>query len=202
MIERKIERSQNKMNIEGTLLKQGCVDIIIDSVVPCLEEAETGLLKPTVVFPIRNRAFLREFNEDTGWRIDWSEIPLDVEVYALALKDTLEIQGLVGVRNDKAAHAAYLHWACTAPRNNKWEFGRSDYIGVGGHLFAIAADKSVEWGYGGLVFGFAANEDLLLHYIEKFEAEYIGIAHEYHFVIFEEEAKKLLEVYDYEWKEG
>ena len=56
---------------------------------------------------------------------------------------------LVGVKNDKNSYAAYLHWACTAPHNNKHEFGSQKFVGVGGHLFAIAADKSIEWGYEG-----------------------------------------------------
>jgi len=184
------------------LLQQGCVDILIDEIVPCLKKVETGEVKSTVVFKIESRSYLRSFTEANGWHIDWFDVPKDVEVYALALKDTNEIQGLVGVRNDKNAHAAYLHWACTAPHNNKHDFGRCDYIGVGGHLFAIAADKSVEWGYGGLLFGFAANEELLIHYMDKFHAEHIGIAHQFHFVIFEDEARSLLEVYNYEWNEG
>ncbi len=49
----------------------------------------------------------------------------------------------------------------TAPHNNKHECGNQKYIGVGGHLFAIAADKSIEWGYEWAVHGFAANEELL-----------------------------------------
>ena len=47
-------------------------------------------------------------------------------------------------------------------------------LALGGHLFAIAADKSNEWGYEGAVHGFAANE---------------------------EQTKNLLEVYHYEWNE-
>ena len=46
-----------------------------------------------------------------------------------------------------------------APHNNKHEFGSQKYVGVGGHLFAIAADKSIEWGYEGAIHGFAANEE-------------------------------------------
>lgn len=38
-----------------------------------------------------------------------------------------------------------MHWACTAPRNNKHDFGKQQYIGVGGHLFAIAADVGKKW---------------------------------------------------------
>lgn len=45
-------------------------------------------------------------------------------------------------------------------------------VGVGGYLFVIVADKSVEWGYEGAVHGFAANEELLKHYINVFHAEY------------------------------
>ena len=92
--------------------------------------------------------------------------------------------------------------ACTAPQNNKHEYGTQRFVGVGGHLFAIAADKSIEWGYSGAVHGFAANEELLNHYMEVFHAEYLGMLHQYQFFIDEEQAKKLLEVYHYEWNEA
>lgn len=54
------------------------------------------------------------------------------------------------LKNDTDAQAVYLYWASTAPRNNKLlNGGKQDYAGVGGHLFAIAAEKSIEMGYGG-----------------------------------------------------
>ena len=118
-------------------------------------------------------------------------------MYALALLETNEIQGLIGIRSDY--DSVYMHWACTAPHNNKHEFGKQKYEGVGGHLFAIAIDKSVQWGHDGAVYGFAANEKLLNHYIERLDAEYVGIMHQYHFIIPETKARKLLEVYHYEW---
>jgi len=184
-----------------TLLEQGCVDIWIDEIVPCLKNTETGEIKETVVFKIESRAYLKKFQADNGWHINWNDIPKDVEVYALALKDDNTIQGLIGVKDDKYSHAAYLHWACTAPHNNKYENGMQRFVGVGGHLFAIAADKSIEWGYAGAVHGFAANEDLLRHYMDVIHAEYLGMLHQYQFFIDEEQAKKLLEVYHYEWNE-
>lgn len=182
-----------------TLIEQGCIDIWIDEIVPCLKDTETGEVKETVVFKIESRAYLKKFREDNGWRINWKDVPSDVEVYALALKDNNEIQGLVGVKNDVNSNAAYLHWACTAPQNNKHDFGKQKYVGVGGHLFAIAADKSVQWGYAGALHGFALNKQLLEHYINVFHAEYLGMLHQYQFFIDEENAKKLLEVYHYEW---
>lgn len=119
------------------------------------------------------------------------------EVYALALKDTNEIQGLVGIRNDKDSHAAYMHWACTAPHNNIHDTGYQKYSGVGGHLFAIVADKPIEWGYEGAMHGFAADQKLLDHYMSMFQAEYLGMLHQYQFFIDEEQARLLLEVYHY-----
>ncbi len=181
------------------LLKQGCINIWIDEIVPCLKDTVTGEMKETVVFKIESRSYLKQYTEQNGWQINWIDLPVDVEVYELALKDTKEIQGLVAVKNDVNSRAAFLHWACTAPQNNKHDFGKQKYSGVGGHLFAIAADKSVQWGYEGAMHGFALNKELLEHYMEKFNAEFLGMLHDYQFFINENDAKKLLEVYNYEW---
>lgn len=181
------------------LLKQGCINIWIDEIVPCLKDTVTGEMKETVVLKIESRSYLKQYTEQNGWQINWIELPADVEVYELALKDTKEIQGLVAVKNDVNSRAAFLHWACTAPQNNKHDFGKQKYSGVGGHLFAIAADKSVQWGYEGAMHGFALNKELLEHYIETFNAEFLGMLHDYQFFINEINAKKLLEVYNYEW---
>ena len=37
------------------------------------------------------------------------------------------------------------------------------------------------------------------HYVQTFGAVYLGRLHEYQIAVFEQEAKKLLEVYTYEW---
>ena len=50
--------------------------------------------------------------------------------------------------------------------------------------------------------GYAADQELLEHYINVFEAEYLGMQHQYQFFIDEDNAKKLLEVYNYEWNEA
>lgn len=187
------------MEERQSLLKQGCINIWIDEIVPCLKDTVTGEMKETVVFKIESRSYLKQYTEQNGWQINWIELPVDVEVYELALKDTKEIQGLVAVKNDVNSRAAFLHWACTAPQNNKHDFGKQKYSGVGGHLFAIAADKSVQWGYEGAMHGFALNKELLEHYMETFNAEFLGMLHDYQFFINEINAKKLLEVYNYEW---
>ena len=180
-------------------LNGGCVDIWLDEIVPCLKDIKTGEIKETVVFKIESRSFLRKFKEKDGWGSNWINVPTEVEVYALALKENNEIQGLVGVRKDVDAQAAYLHWACTAPQNNKHLLGKQKFSGVGGHLFAIAADRSVLWGYKGYIYGFALNKELLNHYIGVIGASFLGILHPFHFMLDKGAAQKLLEVYTYEW---
>ena len=72
---------------------------------------------------------------------------------------------------------------------------------MGGHLFSIAADKSIEWGYEGAIHGLATNEELLQHYMDVFHAEYLGMLHQYQLFIDEEQSINLFEVYHYEWNE-
>ena len=75
------------------------------------------------------------------------------------------------------------------------------YEGVGGHLFAIAINISDQRGHGGCVHAIAMDKDVLQHYEDAFYAVVIGIMHPYHFVIEEENAKKITEVYKYEWSD-
>lgn len=189
-------------SMASSIKSEGIIDIWIDEIVPCLKNTETGETEETVVFRIESRSYLRNFRQDNGWRINWARLPKDIEIYALATSSDNEIQGLIGIRNDATAKAAYLYWACTAPHNNIHDFGKQKYSGVGGHLFAIAADKSVQWGYDGLMYGYAANEELLKHYIATLHAEFIGITHDFHFIIDEVAAKRLLEVYHFEWNKS
>ena len=42
------------MIADDVLLKQGCLDIWIDEIVPCLRDTETGEIKETVVFKIES----------------------------------------------------------------------------------------------------------------------------------------------------
>ena len=66
-------------------------------------------------------------------------------------------------------------------------------------LTALFQKKPLEYGYDGFMYGFAANEKLMKHYVDKLNAEEIGILHPYQFAIDEENAKQIMEVYDYVW---
>lgn len=177
----------------------GSVDVFIDEITPCLIDVESDAIVETVVFKIESPSYLKGFTKKNGWGIKWADLPEDVEVYALATMKDNQIQGLIGLRKDQEAGAVYIQWACTAPHNNIHENGVQRYRGVGGHLFAVAVEKSIDWGFDGAIYGFAANRELLKMYEERFGAQHLGMLHVYHFLIEEEAAKELLEVYRYEW---
>lgn len=179
----------------------GFVTVYIDKFTACLEDAITGKVVKTSVVRIKSKDFLKNFNKTSGWYISWNKIPKEYEIYGLQVEGDFSIQGLVAIYNDTDAQAAYIHWMCTAPQNNIHDNKTQKYIGVGGHLFAVAIKKSIDWGYEGCVYGFAANEELLNHYVEKLGAIPIRILHKNHFVIADESAQKIEEVYDYDWTE-
>lgn len=175
------------------------INVIIDEFTPCLKDARTGELVQTEVIRIRRKSFLKKYNKKNGWYTNWDKLAETNEIYALVVEGSVDIQGLVAVAKNDDMQAVYISWMCTSPDNNKLITDNVKYLGVGGHLFAIAAKKSIDFGYDGYMYGFAANQDLLKHYVEVFHGEVIAILHPYQFAIDEDEAKTIMEVYDYEW---
>ena len=68
---------------------------------------------------------------------------------------------------------------------------------MGGHLFAIAGSESAKSGFGGAIYGYAANPQVLQHYIEKMNATHVGILHPYQFCVFEKEMQEIIKTYSY-----
>ena len=66
-------------------------------------------------------------------------------------------------------------------------------------MFAIAAQRSYEYGYDCEMTGFAANKDLEKHYVEAFGAISVHMLHPHHIIILSENGYKIREVYTYEW---
>lgn len=171
----------------------------IDELTPCLKDNMTGAIIETEVVRIKRISFLKNYNSKTGWYTNWADLLKENEVYALVLKGTVDIQGLVALYPNQDMRAVFLTWMCAAPINNKQLGSEPRYAGVGGHLFAIAAQRSIDYGFGGALTGFAANMELVKHYCAAFRAEHIGMLHEYQIFIDENLAQELVEVYDYEW---
>lgn len=175
------------------------ITVWIDGLFPCLQDAKTKEMVNTEVLRIKRKTFLRKYNKRNGWYVNWAELANENDIYALVLEGSVDIQGLVAVHLNHAYKAAYISWMVASPENNKQITDDVRYLGVGGHLFAIASDISLKAGYGGYVTGVAANRDLLHHYIDTFHADVIGQEGPYHFAIDEENTLPIREVYTYEW---
>lgn len=165
------------------------LDVSIDKFTPCLENAETGEIIETS-YSLANKSELRQLK---GWKFDWLADDLkNAEIYKLQIKNDSEIQGLVALTKFERDKAIYVNIAESAPQN----LGKNKkYNGVGGHLFAIAAQRSKICGYGGFVFMDAKNVELVKHYQETLGATHLGIPHPYRMFIDEDAADKLLKIY-------
>lgn len=173
----------------------------IDELTPCLVDNSSGEIVETEVIRIKRKSFLSKYNERTGWYVNWAELLRENEIYAVVVKGTVSIQGLVAITPDNDMKASFISWMVAAPFNNPQKCDEKRYRGVGGHLFAIAVQRSVECGFGGAVCGFAADENLMKHYCSAFKAEPICVLHPYQIFISEEAGASIKEVYDYEWTE-
>ena len=172
----------------------------IDELTPCLKDTETGELVQTEVVELKRKSFLAKFNKRTGWYVNWSQFSKSVRIFALVLKGTMDIQGLVAVSPNFEMKTMYIDWACTAPHNDKNKTGKQKYIGVGGHLIAIAAEMSMRYGFNGWVFGKAINERVFKHLIYDHGA--LPLPKSIHpFALYFDgvTTKRIREVYDYEW---
>ena len=178
------------------------INVWIDEFTPCLKDALTGDIIETEVVQITRKSYLSKYNKRTQWYINWGDLLTENEVYALVIKGTTDIQGLIALKPNEDYKAVYVTWMCAAPHNNKEIVDTPKYLGVGGHLFAIGIDKSIQYGYSGVVTGFAADEKLLQHYCEVFNAFPLRTLHQFHFMIDEVNAEKIKEAYIYEWTDA
>lgn len=178
------------------------ITIPIDSLTQCLKDAKTGEVYETEVIELKRKSFLAKFNSRTGWHVNWSKFSKEVSVYALVLKGTVDIQGMVAVSEDRTAQGIYINWACASPENDTYFNGKRRFYGVGGHLLAIAGEISSKYGYGGFIHAEAMDRVLLEHLCNEHGAIHIPLPeHPYHFIMDEKAMSKIREEYQYEWSD-
>ena len=178
------------------------IAVTIDEFTPCLKNTITGEIVETEVIRLRRKSFLAKYNKRTGWYVNWSKFSSEAEIYALVLKGTVDIQGMIALENAVQSKAVHILWAVAAPQNNVHRHGNKLYSGVGGHLFAIAGNRSIKLGYSGLVYGEAMNQEIMDHYIEHYGAEFFPFGvpkHPFRIVIDSEAMKRITEEYTYEY---
>ena len=165
------------------------MEVLIDQFSPCLMDTDSGALVDTVFSKISPK----EFHNLHGWAFDWTDSALrQDEIYKLSVVGSTSIEGLVAIQYLTRDRAVYVRLAESAPHNRG---PAKRYLGVGGHLFAIAARKSVEAGFGGFFFMDAKNLELVHHYQEALGAVWLGMPHEYRMLVEEDAAARLLDIY-------
>lgn len=170
----------------------GSLEIAIDKFTPCLEDAKTGEIIETT-YSLAEKSELKKLK---GWNFNWLSDDLkDAEIFKLQIKGNPKIQGLVALTKFERDKAIYVNLAESAPHN----LGENKkYNGVGGHLFAIAVQRSKQLGYGGFVFMDAKNTELVTHYSDSLGAVLLGMPHPYRMFIDEDAAERLLKIYTLE----
>lgn len=165
------------------------IDLKIDHFTSCLEDSKTGKLVETS-YKIASK---NELSKLKGWNFNWLSKDLkECEIYKLTTTGNDNIQGLIALKGISKDNSVYVSLVESAPQN----LGKSKaFYGVGGHLYAIAAQRSVELGYGGFFYMDAKNMELVAHYQDTLGAVLLGRPHPYRMFVDEENAKKLIKIY-------
>lgn len=141
------------------------VDIQIDRLTDCLVERETGNVVGTK-YVERNTTITKK--ECRGWKFDWSKTQKNgYTVYELFVEGDDTVQGRISLTIDGGV--AEVDIVESAPHN----YGHTGkYEGIGGHLFAIACQISIEAGCDGFV-AFTAKTNLVEYYKRTLKAQII-----------------------------
>lgn len=167
------------------------MNLEIDGFTPCLERTSDSVIVDTSY----SAAILTELVTLKDWQFRWKLLDTKgIEIYKLNVADDDRIQGLVAIQNVPSDKAVYVKIAESAPHN----IGKNkEYKGVGGHLFAIAIQRSIELGNDGFVYMDAKNLRLVSHYSKTLGATFIGTPHPYRMAIDEITAKQIISFYNF-----
>lgn len=172
----------------------------IDEFTNCLIDNATGEEVDTIVRRV-DPSDLGMYSKSTGWYINWTKWDEGTEVYALYVKGSNTIEGLIALHENTEYECVDIDWMCAAPHNNYDLVGSSKrYNGVGGHLFAIGAYKSTEWNRGGACVLNAGTPELVEHY-ENCGLLFVGIRHRYHMTLPSATAQDILSQYTFKFEE-
>lgn len=180
------------------------ITVEIDEITHCLVDTQTGKEVKTFVRQIKNPNILDGLTKESGWFVDWKKLLIkqQCEIYALYVENDDTIQGLVALKPIKEDIAVYVQWMVANPQNQKRIISEQKYIGIGGHLFAIAANISIRYGFDGYFYGDAANSKLVQHYVDKLKADSFAMyGHPYRIVVSEETVIWLKGEYSYDMVE-
>lgn len=174
------------------------IDIEIDKLTNCLENRRTGKIIGTFYKRRRKRFTDEEIQRmhAMGWRknFNWKYIQeQEFEIFELHTKCDDVIQGYVALKHIREQYFTYVPLVEAAP----WNVGsKGEYIGVGGHLFAIACKESWDNGNAGYVM-FESKSDLISHYMKVLNAQVLNGRVPVRLMLGTKEAADLIQKYSY-----
>lgn len=141
------------------------IDILIDRLTDCLVRREDNTIVRTrykkLEEPIKKNSY-------KGWKFDWVKTQEDgYDIYELFTEENTVVQGRISLKIEGGV--VNIDIVESNPHNVGKE---GQYIGVGGHLFAIACQCSLESGCDGYV-AFTSKTNLITHYRESLNAQII-----------------------------
>lgn len=160
------------------------IDIVIDQLTDCLIRREDNVIVETE-YKMLDKPITKKAN--LGWKFKWDKTQNDgYAIYELFVKGNPQVQGRISLKIDGGVADVDI------VESNPHNVGKNgEYIGVGGHLFAIACKVSMESECDGYV-TFTAKTDLVQHYMETLGAKIISDRRMY---IDDVAAQKLIDKY-------
>ena len=142
------------------------IDVVIDELTDCLVRREDNVIVETEYKKLNNPIKKKDFS---GWKFDWRKPQKDgYDVYELFIKGNSNVEGRIAL----TLKPGYVE-VDIIESNPKNIGSEGEYIGVGGHLFAIACLISFNNGCDGYV-AFTAKTNLIDHYIKSLGANVLS----------------------------
>lgn len=164
-------------------IKNGIIDSEVDSWTKCLVRLSDKKIVDTEI-----SQYIPQKHELKDWNFDfYSDYKSGDTVKALKVVGSNEIEALISYHRDPSVLAVYISHIERKP-------GRKMYEGITAHMFAEAVAESFDAGYDGVVFFDTKNEKLNKHYARTLGAVNIS---KFRMAIFEKEAKKLHDYYNF-----
>ena len=160
------------------------IDIIIDKLTDCLVLRETNAFVKTEYMKLDTSIPKKAYSK---WKFKWNETQKNgYDIYELFVVGDPDVQGRISLKIDGGVADVDI------VESNPYNIGKQGkYIGVGGHLFAIACKISMDNNCDGFV-AFTAKTNLIQHYTEMLGAKLISGQRMY---IDDIAAKKLIDRY-------
>lgn len=89
-------------------VESGIISTDIDELVPCLRDNRTGEIVETDVEEIINFDRLKDCNRRNGWDFPWNKPPKGSKVFALHVKGSDDIEGLIALKNHPESCSTYM----------------------------------------------------------------------------------------------